>query len=112
MSRSAGAPDAAQRVQALRREIERLDHAYYVLDEPLLSDAEYDVKMRELQRLEADHPALRSADSPTQRVGGAPRADLAPAPHDVPMLSLNNALDDAEAEAFDQRVRSSSTAWR
>jgi DNA ligase (NAD+) len=95
----------AARAQALRAQIERLDHAYYVLDDPLASDADYDRLMRELQGLEAQHPQLRTADSPTQRVGGGVRTDLAPAPHDVPMLSLNNALDDAEAEAFDQRVR-------
>ena len=89
----------------LRARIEELDHAYYVLDDPKVSDAEYDALMRELQALEAEHPELRTPDSPSQRVGGGVRADLAPAPHEVPMLSLNNALDDAEAEAFDQRVR-------
>lgn len=96
---------ARDRIGALRREIERLDRAYYVLDEPLATDAEYDRLMRELQDLEASHPELRTPDSPTQRVGGAPRADLQPARHAVPMLSLNNALTDAEAEAFDGRVR-------
>jgi len=96
---------AARRLDELRAEIERLDHAYYVLDDPLASDFEYDQRLRELQALEAEFPDLRRPDSPSQRVGGAARADLAPAPHDVPMLSLNNALDDAEAEAFDQRVR-------
>jgi DNA ligase (NAD+) len=89
----------------LREQIARLDHAYYVLDAPEATDAEYDVLLRELQDLESQYPALRTADSPTQRVGGAPRADLAPAPHAVPMLSLNNALTDAEAEAFDARVQ-------
>jgi DNA ligase (NAD+) len=95
----------AERARWLRHEVERLDHAYYVLDAPLATDAEYDRLLRELQDLEAAQPALRTPDSPTQRVGGAARSDLAPAPHDVPMLSLNNALNDAEAEAFDQRVR-------
>jgi len=94
-----------EQVAALRARIEALDHAYYVLDEPLVADAEYDALMRQLQQLEELHPHLRSADSPTQRVGGAARADLAPAPHAVPMLSLNNALNDGEAEAFDARVR-------
>jgi DNA ligase (NAD+) len=94
-----------ERVQALRAEIERLDYAYYVLDDPQASDAEYDRLLRELQQLEERHPQLRSPDSPTQRVAGAPRPDLQPAAHAVPMLSLNNALDDAEAEAFDARVR-------
>ena len=99
--------DAAARAHAaaLRQRIARLDHAYYVLDAPEASDADYDQLMRALQRLEAEHPDLRTPDSPTQRVGGAPREDLARAPHAVPMLSLNNALTDAEAEAFDARVQ-------
>ncbi len=95
---------------ALRREIERLDHAYYVLDDPQASDADYDRLLRELQDLEARFPQWVPADTPTQRVGGAVRADLQPAPHGVPMLSLNNALDDDEAEAFDMRVRSALAA--
>ncbi len=99
------AHSVAAQVAALRERVARLDHAYYVLDAPEASDAEYDILMRELQRLEAEHPGLRTPDSPTQRVGGAARADLPPAPHAVPMLSLNNALTDAEAEAFDARVR-------
>jgi DNA ligase (NAD+) len=94
-----------QQAAALRERITRLDHAYYVLDAPEVSDAEYDVLLRALQELEEQHPELRTADSPTQRVGGAPRADLIPAAHAVPMLSLNNALSDAEAEAFDARVQ-------
>jgi DNA ligase (NAD+) len=97
--------EARARAAALRRELERLDHAYYVLDDPQASDAEYDRLMRQLQELEARHPDLAGPDSPTQRVGGAARSDLQPAPHAVPMLSLNNALNDAEAEAFDTRVR-------
>ncbi len=96
---------ARERVLELRRRIEELDRAYYVHDEPLVSDAEYDQLMRELLGLEAQHPELQSLDSPSQRVGGAPRADLPQAPHEVPMLSLNNALTDEEAEAFDARVR-------
>src|SRR5450631_315661 len=90
---------------ALRRERERLDHAYYVLDDPQVPDAEYDRLMRDLENLEAAHPHLRTPASPTQRVGGALRGDLAPALHAVPMLSLANALDDAEAQAFDARVQ-------
>jgi len=101
---------AAARMAALRLEIERLDHAYYVLDDPQASDADYDRLMRELQALEAQYPQWMRADSPTQRVGGAVRADLQPAPHGVPMLSLNNALNDAEAEAFDARVRTALAA--
>ena len=93
------------RVQALRAEIARHDHAYYVLDAPTIPDAEYDRLFRELLELEAQHPELDSPDSPTRRVGGAPRADLAEVRHAVPMLSLANALDEAEAVAFDTRVR-------
>jgi len=99
------APSVPDRARALREQIERLDYAYYVLDAPEVPDAEYDRLLRELQQLEELHPELRSADSPTQRVAGAVRADLQPATHAVPMLSLNNALDDAETEAFDARVR-------
>ena len=94
-----------ERIAALRAQIERLDYAYYVLDAPEVPDAEYDRLLRELQQLEERHPEFRSADSPTQRVAGAVRSDMLPAVHEVPMLSLNNALDDAEAEAFDARVR-------
>ncbi len=95
----------AARARELRDTIARLDHAYYVLDRPLVPDAEYDRLFRELQALEERDPALRTADSPTQRVGGGVRADLRPAPHAVPMLSLNNAMDDTDTAAFDTRVR-------
>jgi DNA ligase (NAD+) len=99
------APEAVrERIAALRSQIERFDYAYYVLDAPEVPDAEYDRLLRELQALEERHPELRMPDSPTQRVAGAVRSDLQPAPHEIPMLSLNNALDDAEAEAFDARV--------
>ncbi|HYA65884.1 MAG TPA: NAD-dependent DNA ligase LigA, partial [Burkholderiaceae bacterium] len=102
---ASGAHGVRERVAQLREQIERLDYAYYVLDSPEVPDAEYDRLLRELQQLEERHPELRAADSPTQRVAGAVRADLQPAAHDVPMLSLNNALDDSEAESFDARVR-------
>ena len=69
-------PAATARAAELRRELERLNHAYYVLDQPLVPDADYDMLFRELQGLEEEHPALRTPDSPTQRVGGAARADL------------------------------------
>ena len=89
----------------LREEIARHDHAYYVLDTPTIPDAEYDRLFRELQDLEAQHPQLVTPDSPTQRVGGAARSDLAEVRHALPMLSLANALNEAEAVAFDVRVR-------
>ena len=99
--------EAAQRVADLRREIERHDHAYYVLDAPTVPDAEYDRLFRELQALEAAHPQLISPDSPTRRVGGKPLAGFAPVRHVVPMLSIRTETDTepSGAQAFDARVR-------
>jgi len=94
-----------QRIGRLREEIERHNYRYYVLDEPLVSDAEYDRLFRELQALEAAHPDLVTPDSPTQRVGAKPLAAFAPVRHRTPMLSLNNAFDAEEVAAFDRRVR-------
>ena len=99
------APAVAARAAELRRLIAEHDHRYYVLDAPTISDAEYDALFRELVALEAGHPALAVPDSPTQRVGGQPAAAFETVTHRVPMLSLNNAFADAEAEAFDRRVR-------
>jgi DNA ligase (NAD+) len=98
---------AALRARALREEIERHNPRYYVLDDPLISDAEFDALFRELQALEAQHPELVSADSPTQRVGGAPLPGFAPVRHAVPMLSIRTETDTTEAGAyaFDARVR-------
>ncbi len=93
------------RARALREEIARHDHAYYVLDAPTIPDAEYDRLLRELQQLEAQHPELVTPDSPTQRVGATPRSDLPEVRHAVPMLSLANALEESEAIAFETRVR-------
>jgi DNA ligase (NAD+) len=90
-----------QRAEALRREIEAHNHAYYALDAPTVSDAEYDRLFRELQELENEHPELRSPDSPTQRVGGAAQATFAKVVHSVPMLSIRN----EEAQKFDERCR-------
>jgi len=96
---------ASVRAKKLRGEIDRHNHHYYVLDRPLLPDADYDALFRELQQLEAEHPELATPDSPTQRVGAPPAAAFEEVVHRVPMLSLNNAFDDAEIEAFDRRVR-------
>ncbi len=96
---------ASERVQQLRAEIERHNRQYYVLDAPLIPDAEYDRLFRELQALEAAHPELASAASPTQRVGAAPQAEFKPVAHRTPMLSLNNAFSADEVEAFDRRAR-------
>jgi DNA ligase (NAD+) len=97
--------DVAERVERLRADIEKHDHAYYVLDAPLISDAEYDRLFRELQELEQAHPELVTAESPTQRVGGAPLKEFAPATHTVPMLSLNNGFSEDDVLNFDRRVR-------
>ena len=96
---------ARARVAWLRREIERHNRLYYALDAPEISDAEFDALFRELQSLEKLHPELVSPDSPTQRVGAAVQGGLASVTHAVPMLSLNNALSEDEAAAFDRRVR-------
>ena len=96
---------ASERARELRAEIERHNHLYHVLDQPQIPDAEYDALFRELLRLEAEHPEVVTPDSPTQRVGAPPTEAFAQVVHRVPMLSLNNAFDDAEIEAFDRRVR-------
>lgn len=103
---SEGDPEA--RAAALRAEIARHDHAYYVLDAPTIPDAEYDRLFRELQALEAAHPALRTPDSPTVRVGGKPLAQFPPVRHRVPMLSIRTETDTEASGAFsfDARVRS------
>jgi DNA ligase (NAD+) len=88
----------------LRAEIERHNHQYYVLDAPLVSDAEYDRLFRELQQLESEHPELAGPDSPTQRVGGAPLPQFEQVTHRTPMLSLNNAFSAEEVMAFDKRA--------
>ncbi|CAB3789440.1 DNA ligase [Paraburkholderia caffeinitolerans] len=95
---------AAQRASWLRAELERANHAYYVLDQPELPDAEYDKLFRELQQVESEHPELVSPDSPTQRVGGEAAAGFEQVVHDVPMLSLNNGFADEDIVAFDKRV--------
>ena len=97
--------DIAARTTQLRAEIEQHNYRYYVLDDPLISDAEFDKLFRELQALEAQHPELLSTDSPTQRVGGKPLKSFAEIQHRTAMLSLNNAFSDEEVRAFDARVR-------
>ena len=96
---------AAKRAAALREEIRGHDYRYYVLDEPSIPDARYDALFSELRALEAAHPELLTPDSPTQRVGGAPRADFAPVKHRVPMLSLRKCNTEEEFRDFDRRVR-------
>ncbi len=91
------------RAAELRRLLERANHAYYVLDRPEMSDAEYDRLFRELQALEAAHPALRTPDSPTQRIGAHPSTAFRKHRHTVPMLSLANAFSDEELDAWEER---------
>jgi DNA ligase (NAD+) len=94
---------AAERADSLRQQLERANHAYYVLDAPEISDAEYDRLFRELQALEAAHPDLRTPDSPTQRVGAAVASALAKYTHRRPMLSLANAFTPEELAAWEER---------
>lgn len=89
----------------LKDELASLDHAYYVLDDPILPDIEYDKLYRELLALEQQHPEWVTPDSPSQRVSGKVGDLFTEVKHVVPMLSLNNALEDKEAEAFDKRCR-------
>ena len=96
---------AAGRIKTLRQTIERHNRLYYVEDAPEVTDAEYDALFSELQALEAEHPELRTPDSPTQRVGGAPLPQFDEVRHGTPMLSIGNAFDEGEVRAFDKRVR-------
>lgn len=89
----------------LRNAINRHNHLYYVLDAPEISDVEYDTMLRRLMEIEEAHPALRTPDSPTQRVGAAPSDQFSPVRHTLPMLSLGNAMDEEEAVEFDARVK-------
>ncbi|MCL1499161.1 NAD-dependent DNA ligase LigA [Xanthomonas nasturtii] len=97
-------PDPAQRIDALRRRIEDANYRYHVLDEPQMADVDYDRLMRELEALEAAHPQLASADSPTQRVGHLAASRFAEVRHALPMLSLGNAFSDEEVGEFVRRI--------
>ena len=93
----------AARAAELRRLLERANHAYYVLDKPIMSDAEYDRLFRELQELEAAHPELHTPDSPTHRIGAEPSEKFRKHRHLVPMLSLANAFSEAELVEWEDR---------
>lgn len=97
--------DALTRMEALREEIAEHDHRYYVLDDPRISDAEYDRLLQELRALEAEHPDAVTPDSPTQRVAGAPQSAFETVEHETPMLSLDNAFEPGDLVDFDRRVR-------
>src|SRR5271163_385473 len=98
------AKDVEKKIEALRDQIRHHEYRYYVLDDPEISDAEFDQLMNELKRLESDHPALITPDSPTQRVGGEPREGVVKAPHSSPMLSLDNTYNVEELRDWDRRV--------
>ena len=94
-----------KKAEKLREEIEDHNYRYYVLDQPEISDAEYDRLMRELEEIEQQHPDLRSPNSPTQRVGAHPLESFEIVQHTLPMLSLANAFSESEARDFDKRVK-------
>jgi len=96
---------AAARITSLSEALRQHNHRYYVLDNPSISDFEYDRLLRELQSLETAHPHLLRADSPSQRVGATPSDAFAPVRHRLPMLSLGNAMDSEELRAFDERIK-------
>ena len=93
-----------QQIEALREELRHHEFLYYVQDAPEWTDAQYDARMNDLKRLEAEHPELITPDSPTQRVGGKPKEGFAKVPHSRPMLSLDNAYNEAELRAWAERV--------
>jgi DNA ligase (NAD+) len=95
---------AIKNVETLRDKIRHHEYRYFVLDDPEITDAEFDQLMNELKRLEAEHPALITPDSPTQRVGGKPREGVVKAPHSSPMLSLDNTYNVEELRNWERRV--------
>ncbi|MGA7287845.1 MAG: NAD-dependent DNA ligase LigA, partial [Terriglobales bacterium] len=105
MSSSAGEKNIEKKIDALREKIRHHEYRYYVLDDPEISDADFDKLMNELKRLEAEHPNLITPDSPTQRVGGKPREGFVKAKHSSPMLSLDNAYSEEELRDWERRVR-------
>src|SRR5580693_5202304 len=97
--------DIEKKIEALREKIRHHEYLYYVLDNPEISDAEFDQFMIELKKIESEHPDLITPDSPTQRVGGKPREGFLKAPHSSPMLSLDNTYSEDELRNWERRVR-------
>ena len=97
--------DFTRRIADLRKQLDYHNHRYYVLDDPVVSDVEYDLLMRELRALEADHPQLVTSESPTQRVGSAPASGFEQVEHSIPMLSLANAFSPEDLESWYRRVK-------
>ena len=104
-ARVPGRKSIEREIEKLRAELRRHEHFYYVLDDPEISDAAYDRLMNRLKAIEAEHPEMVTADSPTQRVGGAPREGFETVTHRRPMISLDNAYSYDELRDFDRRVR-------
>jgi len=96
---------AQSEITKLRKELMHHAYRYYVLDDPEITDAEYDRMFRKLQALEEKFPELVTPDSPTQRVGAAPLDEFETETHTIPMVSLDNAFDDGERRDFDPRLR-------
>jgi len=96
--------DVEKKVESLREKIRHHEYLYYVVDNPEISDADFDKLMRQLKDLEAEHPELVTADSPTQRVGGKPREGFVKVPHSSPMLSLDNTYSEEELRDWERRV--------
>lgn len=107
---SMNASEAQQRIEALRQELEQYSYQYHTLDDPSVSDYEYDKKMQELMNLEEEFPELQTPDSPSQRVGGKPLDAFVKVQHDIPMLSLGNAFNEEELRDFDRRVKNGTDA--
>src|SRR5271170_749321 len=104
MSAKSVAPDIASRLYELREQIRHHEYCYFVLDAPEISDAAFDALMRELKAIEAEHPELVTADSPTQRVSGKPEGSFAKVLHSRPMLSLDNVNSEEELREWVRRV--------
>src|ERR1700745_2706254 len=100
----AGVTGLEKQIERLRDKVRHHEYRYYVLDDPEISDAEFDRLMKQLNDLEATHPELITPDSPTQRVGGKPREGFVKAPHSTPMLSLDNAYSEEEPRDWERRV--------
>ena len=97
--------DIQQQLKALREQLAYHGHRYYVEDNPEIPDAEYDRMMQQLLALEAEYPELVTVDSPSQRVGGVPLDGFTQVTHELPMLSLDNAFNDEELQAFEKRMQ-------
>src|SRR6266581_5948165 len=98
------AKDVSAKIDSLREKIRHHEYLYYVLDQPEISDLDFDKLMQQLKELETEHPTLITPDSPTQRVGGKPRAGFVKVRHSSPMLSLDNTYNEEELRAWERRV--------